>query len=245
MEAFSLSEILADKEGLFPSFASSFNSHVDPGEPLEMYGIWDGPSSRMLLRIQAKADYFTHDKNLMSNVPPVPVHVILDPFHFNVLPHSLLLTVFTLLIAAIVILSLVVYALDFSNFNAWRSKGGIIMNAITLGEPDRDGDSDGEDGVGLFGVGMAKEATRSVSRGRRTSRNPWGSAVPADTRSVRKGQEAQKALARSSSATGGSAAGEEGSGSQAHGRGASASARGRGKSKGRGRGGKKGRKKRR
>lgn len=236
MEAFTLSEIMADRENLFHSLASAFSSRLsaryDPGEPLGMYGIRDGPSSRMLLRIQAKADYFTHDKDLMRSVPPVPVHIILDPFHFNVLPHSLLLIAFVLLAAVIAILTLLVYVIELPCFNALRSKGGIIMNSITLGEPDRDGDSGGEDGVGLFDFGGAQYVTRSVSRGRRSSRNPWGSAVAADPKSIHRGQ-AQKPLPRSSSPA------DESDEAAGQGQGRGGSARGGGKSKGKGKKGRK------
>ncbi|GAB1313160.1 GPI transamidase component PIG-T [Madurella fahalii] len=46
-------------------------------------------ASVLLLRILAAADYFTTDASLMSNVPPVDVDIILDPFLFNVLPRSI------------------------------------------------------------------------------------------------------------------------------------------------------------
>ena len=128
MEAFNLSEIIANREELFPSLDSAFcsrlSSSFDPGEPHRMCGIRDsrlhrmcgirdGPSSRMLLRIRARADYFTHVESLMRDVPPVPVHIVLDPFHLNMLPHSLLLLVIIVVIVATPLLSLVVLALDY------------------------------------------------------------------------------------------------------------------------------------
>ncbi|KAK3315097.1 hypothetical protein B0H66DRAFT_564498 [Apodospora peruviana] len=50
-------------------------------------------SSLLFLQILAAADYFTTDATLMSNVPPVDVDIILDPFLLNLLPRSLLPTV--------------------------------------------------------------------------------------------------------------------------------------------------------
>ncbi|KAL4952220.1 hypothetical protein BDW69DRAFT_24697 [Aspergillus filifer] len=48
--------------------------------------------SVLLLRISAAADYFSLDKELMQNVPPVLADVILDPFLMNVFPRSLVPT---------------------------------------------------------------------------------------------------------------------------------------------------------
>lgn len=48
--------------------------------------------SVLFLRIRAAADYFSLDRALMENVPPVLADVILDPFLWNVFPRSLLPT---------------------------------------------------------------------------------------------------------------------------------------------------------
>lgn len=48
--------------------------------------------SVLFLRILAAADYYTLDKELMENVPPVVVDLILDPFLGNVFPRSLVPT---------------------------------------------------------------------------------------------------------------------------------------------------------
>lgn len=48
--------------------------------------------SVLFLRIRAAADYFSLDKALMENVPPVLADVILDPFLWNVFPRSLVPT---------------------------------------------------------------------------------------------------------------------------------------------------------
>jgi len=49
-------------------------------------------SSLLFLRIQAAADYFSLNKTLMENVPPVHVDLILDPYLLNVFPQSLVPT---------------------------------------------------------------------------------------------------------------------------------------------------------
>ncbi|KAJ5924393.1 hypothetical protein N7466_008580 [Penicillium verhagenii] len=58
--------------------------------------------SVLFLRVQAAADYFTHDDSLMKNVPPVSVDLILDPFLWNVFPRSLVPTAVWIVIVAIV-----------------------------------------------------------------------------------------------------------------------------------------------
>lgn len=50
-------------------------------------------ASVLFLHVLAAADYFTTNKTLMTDVPPVYVDIILDPFVFNVLPRTLLPTV--------------------------------------------------------------------------------------------------------------------------------------------------------
>lgn len=56
--------------------------------------------SALFLQIFAAADYYTSNKTLMENVPPVLVDIILDPFIFNILPRSLLPTVGYLIVLA-------------------------------------------------------------------------------------------------------------------------------------------------
>ncbi|KAL8397332.1 hypothetical protein RB594_004162 [Gaeumannomyces avenae] len=59
-------------------------------------------ASMLLLQILAAADYYTDNQTLMSNVAPVHVDIILDPFILNVLPQSLAPTVvYVLFVAAI------------------------------------------------------------------------------------------------------------------------------------------------
>ncbi|KAL4797438.1 hypothetical protein BDV19DRAFT_358785 [Aspergillus venezuelensis] len=56
--------------------------------------------SVVLLRISAAADYFSLDKELMQNVPPVLADIILDPFLMNVFPRSLVPTAEWILVVA-------------------------------------------------------------------------------------------------------------------------------------------------
>lgn len=49
-------------------------------------------ASLLLLQIKASADYFTDDKSLMKDPPPVLVDLILDPYLLNVIPRSLVPT---------------------------------------------------------------------------------------------------------------------------------------------------------
>ena len=58
-------------------------------------------SSVLLLHVHAAADYFTTNKELMESPPPVLVDLILDPYLYNAVPHSLLLTVFYLVMVSI------------------------------------------------------------------------------------------------------------------------------------------------
>jgi hypothetical protein len=50
------------------------------------------PTTFLFLQIFAAADYFSLNKTLMENVPPVHVDVILDPYLLNIFPQSLLPT---------------------------------------------------------------------------------------------------------------------------------------------------------
>lgn len=59
------------------------------------------PESILFLQILTAADYFTVDKALMENPPPVEVDIILDPFLLNIFPRSLLPTAVYILIIAV------------------------------------------------------------------------------------------------------------------------------------------------
>lgn len=58
--------------------------------------------SVLFLRIRAAADYYSADKALMRDVPPVVVDVILDPFLWNVFPRSLIPTAGWIAVVAVV-----------------------------------------------------------------------------------------------------------------------------------------------
>lgn len=57
--------------------------------------------SVLLLQILAAADYYTTNRTLMEQVPPVFVDIILDPFLMNVFPRSLVPTGIYLIVVAI------------------------------------------------------------------------------------------------------------------------------------------------
>ncbi|TVY35878.1 hypothetical protein LSUB1_G004415 [Lachnellula subtilissima] len=61
----------------------------------------DDLSSTLFLQVFAAADYYTTNKTIMNNVPPVFVDIILDPFIFNVFPRSLLPTAAYIVLLAI------------------------------------------------------------------------------------------------------------------------------------------------
>ena len=52
----------------------------------------ESPSSLLLVRIQAAADYYTDDYTLMNDPSPVLVDLTLDPYILNAVPRSLLPT---------------------------------------------------------------------------------------------------------------------------------------------------------
>lgn len=56
----------------------------------------------LFLRIYAAADYFSLDRGLMENVPPVAADIILDPFLGNVFPKSLMPTAGWVFVVAVV-----------------------------------------------------------------------------------------------------------------------------------------------
>lgn len=189
-----MSDVLNDKRGLFPSFTSAFHSRFDPDETLGLGEFRGSPESRMLLRIQTRADYFTEDESLMGKAPPVFVHLVLEPCYLGILPHSATFFGLYLVCAIMATVSFFIYLSSIEKVRAMKSKGAAIMNEITLGEPDRDGytssmnrvSEDMEDreigetvgfkAAGLYGFGT-EGAARSVSRGRTMGRGYWGSSA--------------------------------------------------------------------
>lgn len=60
------------------------------------------PTTFLFLQVFAAADYFSLDKTLMDNVPPVHVDVILDPYLLNIFPQSLLPSAGYIMIIAVI-----------------------------------------------------------------------------------------------------------------------------------------------
>lgn len=58
-------------------------------------------TSMLFLQIQAAADYFSLNRTLMEQVPPVHVDLILDPYLFNIVPQSLIPTAVYIVITAV------------------------------------------------------------------------------------------------------------------------------------------------
>ncbi|KAK2879280.1 hypothetical protein FQN49_001026 [Arthroderma sp. PD_2] len=85
---------------LLSSMAEFAESHVQVKEndanekrpaPQETTGSPAGVT--LFLLIDTAADYFTSNKSLMADVPPVLADIILDPYIFNILPTSLVPTI--------------------------------------------------------------------------------------------------------------------------------------------------------
>ncbi|KAG5913764.1 hypothetical protein E4U42_000886 [Claviceps africana] len=94
-------DAVAEDPALFQSINAFSASRQDAQVTEESAARLLDRSSSLLIEIQAAADYFTDDKELMSNPPPVLVDLILDPFLLNVLPRSLLPTVGYLLLVGV------------------------------------------------------------------------------------------------------------------------------------------------
>lgn len=62
---------------------------------------YDDVSSTLFLHVYAAADYYTTNKTLMEQVPPVYVDIILDPFLLNVFPRSLVPTASYIILLAV------------------------------------------------------------------------------------------------------------------------------------------------
>ncbi|KAI9901728.1 hypothetical protein N3K66_003545 [Trichothecium roseum] len=116
--SFSLDVFEVDTVWQIPQLIRSLNSFSrsrlpDTGTPIRneeqklhdrrtaaTYSQGEDHKSILFLRVSAAADYFTDDLALMQDPPPVLVDVILDPYLYNILPHSLMLTgVYVVLVA--------------------------------------------------------------------------------------------------------------------------------------------------
>ena len=59
-------------------------------------------STALFLKVSAAADFFSSNKTLMREPPPVLVDLILDPYLLNLLPQSLVPTVAYIVVIAII-----------------------------------------------------------------------------------------------------------------------------------------------
>lgn len=91
MEAYTIDTVLESPQLLKSLNTYAASRHDDRGAKTHV--VLPDNLSALLVEIHAAADYFTDDKELMSNPPPVLVDLILDPFLFNVIPQSLLPTI--------------------------------------------------------------------------------------------------------------------------------------------------------
>ena len=82
---------------LIKSLTDYSDSRQSSDEALQL----DPHSSTLLLQVFAAADYYTMNKTLMQNVPPVYVDIILDPYILNIFPQSLVPTAGYLVIIAV------------------------------------------------------------------------------------------------------------------------------------------------
>lgn len=93
-------------------------------------------SSVLFLRIDAAADYFTTNRELMRRPEPVLADVILDPFVLNVLPRTLVPTVgYVVLVAAL----------------SWVLASRVLMpwvRGLMVEDGGGDDSGDGQDGAG-------------------------------------------------------------------------------------------------
>lgn len=83
LHVFQPSEILQNSELLnsLDDFSRHHQAQVKPRNP--------GTENILLLRVRAAADFFTTNRILMLDPPPVDVDIILDPYIANVFPSSL------------------------------------------------------------------------------------------------------------------------------------------------------------
>lgn len=68
---------------------AAYAEEPDRKRPEPSQSLAKSKESVLFLRVRVAADFFTTDKKLMSNPPPVDVDLILDPYVFNVFPRSL------------------------------------------------------------------------------------------------------------------------------------------------------------
>ncbi|KAE8381047.1 hypothetical protein BDV26DRAFT_105576 [Aspergillus bertholletiae] len=77
---YSQTHLASPQSNAIPRRSSSFHDQAPTSD------------SVLFLRVTAAADYFSLNKSLMENVPPVAADIILDPFLWNIFPQSLVPT---------------------------------------------------------------------------------------------------------------------------------------------------------
>ncbi|MCJ1259774.1 hypothetical protein MMC24_007613 [Lignoscripta atroalba] len=111
--AFSISTLLFPDIDESPILNTSLYSYVESRQQHRRYldttetsdysdFEWRGQFHGLLLHIRAAADYYTTNRTLMIDVPPVKVDIILDPYILNIFPKSLLPTAAYLIVLVIV-----------------------------------------------------------------------------------------------------------------------------------------------
>ena len=114
LQTFTLQEVFDDTEliGSLSAYAYARQAEIDDLERQKLAArraisspasadLAETRASVLFLRIFAAADYYTLDQNLMENVPPVLVDIILDPYLLNIFPKSLLATAGYILVVAV------------------------------------------------------------------------------------------------------------------------------------------------
>ena len=113
LDTFTLKEVFDNPEliGSLSAYAFAREAEIDDLERQKLVArravqtkgssITEARVSLLFLRILAAADYYTLDKSLMENVPPVLVDIILDPYLLNIFPRSLLPTAGYILVVAV------------------------------------------------------------------------------------------------------------------------------------------------
>jgi hypothetical protein len=87
LDVFDIHQLLTNPD-LFAAASKSAVELSDEWDPSAQ----DTVATAVVLRIRAAADFFTTDKTRMQFPPPVDVDIILDPYHANLFPGSLLPT---------------------------------------------------------------------------------------------------------------------------------------------------------
>lgn len=103
LDTFPLSEVL-DTPALRDALTEYVNSHDGQrgtGSRVGQSIVGDGKASSLLVRVKARADFYTADEALMESPGDVLADIILDPYVWNAVPESLLLTITYIAVLAV------------------------------------------------------------------------------------------------------------------------------------------------